>query len=97
MAYARRSMVKAFFWVDLVFVRVKWFLARLSVSSAACRINSRRLLYLGKLGSRRAGKLYKARSQLAGWFGGGGGGRPDYLQKLKVPEGYEKMIDDSNI
>ena len=28
---------------------------------------------------------------------GGGGGRPDYLQKLKVPEGYEKMIDYSNI
>ena len=27
----------------------------------------------------------------------GGGGRPDYLQKLKVPEGYEKMIDYSNI
>ena len=26
---------------------------------------------------------------------GGGGGRPDYLQKLKVPEGYEKMIDSS--
>ena len=24
-------------------------------------------------------------------------GRPDYLQKLKVPEGYEKMIDYSNI
>ena len=24
---------------------------------------------------------------------GGGGGRPDYLQKLKVPEGYEKMVD----
>ena len=24
---------------------------------------------------------------------GGGGGRPDYLQKLKVPEGYEKMMD----
>ena len=30
-------------------------------------------------------------------LGGGGGGRPDYLQKLKVPEGYEKMIDYSNI
>ena len=30
-------------------------------------------------------------------FLGGGGGRPDYLQKLKVPEGYEKMIDYSNI
>ena len=28
---------------------------------------------------------------------GGGGGRPDYLQKLKVPEGYEKMNDYSNI
>ena len=28
---------------------------------------------------------------------GGGGGRPDYLQKLKVPEGYEKMIDYSNM
>ena len=26
-------------------------------------------------------------------LGDGGGGRPDYLQKLKVPEGYEKMID----
>ena len=26
----------------------------------------------------------------------GGGGRPDYLQKLKVPEGYEKMFDYSN-
>ena len=25
------------------------------------------------------------------------GDRPDYLQKLKVPEGYEKMIDYSNI
>ena len=25
-------------------------------------------------------------------LGGGGGGRPDYLQKLKVPEGYEKMM-----
>ena len=25
------------------------------------------------------------------------GGRPDYLQKLKVPEGYEKMSDYSNI
>ena len=24
-------------------------------------------------------------------LGGGGGGRPDYLQKLKVPEGYEKF------
>ena len=24
-------------------------------------------------------------------------GRPDYLQKLKVPEGYEKIIDCSNI
>ena len=30
-------------------------------------------------------------------LGGGGGGRPDYLQKLKVPVGYEKMIDYSNI
>jgi hypothetical protein len=30
-------------------------------------------------------------------FLGGGGGRPDYLQKLKVPEGYEKMSDYSNI
>ena len=30
-------------------------------------------------------------------IGGGGGGRPDYLQKLKVPEGYEKMIDYSII
>ena len=28
---------------------------------------------------------------------GGGGGRPDYLQKLKVPEGYEKINDYSNI
>ena len=28
---------------------------------------------------------------------GGGGGRPDYLQELKVPEGYEKMIEYSNI
>ena len=27
----------------------------------------------------------------------GGGGRPDDLQKLKVPEGYEKMIDYSII
>ena len=27
----------------------------------------------------------------------GGGGKPDYLQKLKVPEGYEKMINYSNI
>ena len=24
-------------------------------------------------------------------LGGGGGGKPDYLQKLKVPEGYEKI------
>ena len=30
-------------------------------------------------------------------LGGGGGGRPDYLQKLKVPEGYEKMSDYINI
>ena len=28
---------------------------------------------------------------------GGGGGRPDYLQKLKVPEGYEKKIDYNTI
>ena len=28
---------------------------------------------------------------------GGGGGRPDYLQKLKVPEGYEKRNEKSNI
>ena len=28
---------------------------------------------------------------------GGGGGRPDYLQKLKVPQGYEKINDYSNI
>ena len=25
----------------------------------------------------------------AGWLAG----KPDYLQKLKVPEGYEKMMD----
>ena len=30
-------------------------------------------------------------------LGGGGGGRPDYLQKLKVPEGYEKINDYSKI
>ena len=30
-------------------------------------------------------------------LGGGGGGKPDYLQKLKVPEGYEKINDYSNI
>ena len=29
----------------------------------------------------------------AGWLAG----NPDYLQKLKVPEGYEKRIDYSNI
>ena len=29
----------------------------------------------------------------AGWLAG----KPDYPQKLKVPEGYEKMIDYSNI
>ena len=27
---------------------------------------------------------------------GGGGGRPDYLQKLKVPEGYEKAVSKPN-
>ena len=37
------------------------------------------------------------RANLTGLVLGGGGGRPDYLQKLKVPEGYEKMIDYSNI
>ena len=26
-------------------------------------------------------------------LGGGGGGGPDYLQKLQVPEGYEKIND----
>ena len=36
-------------------------------------------------------------ANLRGLVLGGGGGRPDYLQKLKVPEGYEKMIDYSNI
>ena len=29
----------------------------------------------------------------AGWLAG----KPDYLQKLKVPEGYEKINDYSNI
>ena len=37
------------------------------------------------------------RANFTGLVLGGGGGRPDYLQKLKVPEGYEKMIDVSNI
>ena len=32
-------------------------------------------------------------SAMAGWLAG----KPDYLLKLKVPEGYEKMIDFSNI
>ena len=35
---------------------------------------------------------------LAGWFSAGWlAGKPDYLQKLKVPEGYEKINDYSNI
>ena len=33
------------------------------------------------------GKLSEALSRLAGWLGG----KPDYPQKLEVPEGYEKM------
>ena len=41
--------------------------------------------------SEGSGKLDRARSRA------GGGGGPDYLQKLKVPEGYDKIIDYSNI
>ena len=44
------------------------------------------------------GSVHRERAHLTRLvLGGGGGGRPDYLQKLKVPEGYEKMIDYSNI
>ena len=43
--------------------------------------------------TRRAGKLYNARSRLAGWLAG----KPDYPQKLKVPEGYEKINENRNI
>ena len=43
------------------------------------------------------GSVRGERANLKGLVLGGGGGRPDYLQKLKVPEGYEKMIDYSNI
>ena len=43
------------------------------------------------------GSVRGERADLKGLVLGGGGGRPDYLQKLKVPEGYEKMIDYSNI
>ena len=32
---------------------------------------------------------------LAGWLVDTG--KPDYLQKLKVPEGYEKINENSNI
>ena len=43
------------------------------------------------------GSVRGERAKSRGLDLGGGGGRPDYLQKLKVPEGYEKMIDYSNI
>ena len=33
----------------------------------------------------------------AGWLAGWLAGKPDFLQKLKVPEGYEKTNDYSNI
>ena len=33
-------------------------------------------------------ELQTARSRLAGWLAG----KPDYPQKLKVPEGYEKAV-----
>ena len=46
-----------------------------------------------KIKSLEAAKIMKIKWLVLG----GGGGRPDYLQKLKVPEGYEKMIDYSNI
>ena len=39
------------------------------------------------------GKLWEARSRLAGWLAG----KPDYPQKLKVPEGYEKINENRNI
>ena len=39
----------------------------------------------------------RTKASFTGLVLGGGGGRPDYLQKPKVPEGYEKMIDYSNI
>ena len=42
-----------------------------------------------KIRSLEAAKIMKIKWLVLG----GGGGRPDYLQKLKVPEGYEKMID----
>ena len=37
------------------------------------------------------------RRLILGWLLVGLAGKPDYPQKLKVPEGYEKMIDYSNI
>ena len=79
---------QGFFSVDTL--RCPLLLGRGCLTGSFCAV------HLGDLGSRRAGKLYRARSRLAGWLGGGGG-RPDYLQKLKVPEGYEKKIDYSNI
>ena len=35
----------------------------------------------------------KSSPNFEGLVVGGGGGRPDYLQRLKVPEGYEKIND----
>ena len=43
--------------------------------------------------TRRAGKLHRARSRLVGWLVG----KTDYPQKLKVPEGYEKINENRNI
>ena len=48
------------------------------------------------------GDLYKESGQTwkgsfsAGWLAGWLAGKPDYPQKLKVPEGYEKNIENRN-
>ena len=47
--------------------------------------------------TQRRDKVHGERANFRGPILGGGGGRPDYLQKLKVPEEEEKKIDDSNI
>ena len=39
---------------------------------------------------------YAYSANVGGLVLGGGGGRPDYLQKLKVPEGYEKKSEKRN-